>query len=83
MTPKAKKPKKAKKAAKAPVYFWFEGGTVTELVRRIQEIGAENVRFEVHPEGNTNCHLQVIDKRGTVARLVALDEAHVCPPSCS
>ena len=81
MKKKAKKPK-AKKAAKAPVYFWFEGGTVTELVRRIQEIGAENVRFEVHPVGNTDCHLQVTDKRGTVARLVALDEAHVCPPQC-
>lgn len=68
---------------KAKVYFWFQGATVIELARRLQAIGPDKARLEVHPYGVKDCLLEVFDATlPTEQRLVALDEAHPCPPEC-
>jgi hypothetical protein len=74
--------KKAKKPAKAKInYYWFQGGSVAELLRRLQAAGPD-ARFQVHPDGDS-CTLQVFTPSAlTASTEPPINESHPCPPLC-
>ena len=67
-------------------YHWFHGASVSELVRRITLVGAENARLEVRVLGDKmyfRVKRAMVASSDVVGALPDINDSFLCPPICT
>lgn len=68
---------------KEPDFYWFQGDSVIELVRRLVLAGPETARLEVYLENNKMTFMVWPDgAREGEAKLAPINDSRACPPIC-